>query len=615
MVLLGTAGRLFAHRQKVFHLQQLSLRDERYRLLRQAAGDPFFFIGTDGRILEANRAAEETYGYGPREMEGLLLNEILPPSAREEASVPLRRALEGGARFKTLHLKKDGTPFPVEVTSRPATLGGQTLIVTSVRDVTERKRAEEALSSERDFTAALLESLPGVVYCFDEKLRFRRWNRNFEAVTGYTAEEISRLGPLDFFADSDKDLLARRIGEVFERGESSVEADFLTKDGRRIPYFFTGVSTSIGGRVHLVGMGVDLSALRRAETETRQLNERLRSLMEAAHEGIWALDAEGRTTYVNRRMVEMLGAGGEAEVLGRSFLDFVEAEDREEAQRVWGERKEGRGGRREIRLRRQDGSLLPVYASVAPIFDEKGRFAGVVGLNLDLSERKKMEAELEQARMLETAGLIAGGVAHEVRNPLFALQTVAAALERKLGDREDLSEFFGHMKDQVDRLNALMTDLLHLGRPIESADFAEVDLLEVVGSAVRNLAPRVPGIEEKVRVEGEAPPLRGARLRLLQVAENLLSNALSFTPEGEAVAVTLRREGPEVVWEVRDRGPGIPEELLNRLFTPFASRRKGGTGLGLAIVQKIVKAHGGVVEAKNNDPPPGATFAVRLPAP
>ncbi len=268
--------------------------------------------------------------------------------------------------------------------------------------------------------------------------------------------------------------------------------------------------------------------------------------------------------------------------------------------------------------------ILTLYAAERDAFDEERlrlgqELADDVAFALrsleDRGNLLQIQERLLEAQKLETIGLIAGGVAHEVRNPLFALQTLVAGLERKLSGRGDLSEFFGHMKDQVERLNALMTDLLQLGRPIAKEDFAEVDLREVVERAVGNLAPRFAGIEEKVSVEGEAPRVRGVRANLLQVAENLVSNALSFTPEGERVAVSLRAEGGEAVVEVRDRGPGIPRELLGKLFTPFASKRKGGTGLGLAIVRKIVEAHGGTVEARNNDPPPGACFTVRLPAP
>jgi PAS domain S-box-containing protein len=142
----------------------------------------------------------------------------------------------------------------------------------TVQDITGRKEAELARRRERDFSEAVLNSLPGVVYCYDRDFRFVRWNKNFERVLGYTAEEVARMSPLDFFAAPDKLLLAARIQEVFDRGASDVEADFLTKDGRRLPYYFTGVTAQIDGQPHLVGVGIDISERKQAEEKVRQLN-------------------------------------------------------------------------------------------------------------------------------------------------------------------------------------------------------------------------------------------------------------------------------------------------------------------------------------------------------
>ena len=108
-------------------------------------------------------------------------------------------------------------------------------------------------------------------YC----LRFQRWNKNFERVTGYTGEEIARLGPLEFFAGADKALLAERIREVFARGEAEVEADFVTKDGRHIPYYFTGLTAEIDGQTQLVGVGIDITERKRVERELRDIQASL----------------------------------------------------------------------------------------------------------------------------------------------------------------------------------------------------------------------------------------------------------------------------------------------------------------------------------------------------
>lgn len=139
----------------------------------------------------------------------------------------------------------------------------------------ERHRAESTAINERNFSDTMIESMPGVLYFYDMSGRFLRWNRNFERVSGYSGEEIAMMHPLQFFSEEEQPEVERRIGEVFARGESSVEARFLAKDGRMTPYFFTGRSVELDGRACLVGVGIDISQRKEAEEALRELNASL----------------------------------------------------------------------------------------------------------------------------------------------------------------------------------------------------------------------------------------------------------------------------------------------------------------------------------------------------
>ena len=139
-----------------------------------------------------------------------------------------------------------------------------------------RDSGEEARRQELAFSHAVLENLPGVLYCCDEDLRFRRWNANFERVTGYSAADILGMSPLDLFAESDRAVVASRFGEVFAAGLSEAEADLLARDGTRTPWFFSGRATVLEGRRHLVDMGIDIASRRRAEAEVLRLHDTLR---------------------------------------------------------------------------------------------------------------------------------------------------------------------------------------------------------------------------------------------------------------------------------------------------------------------------------------------------
>ncbi len=150
----------------------------------------------------------------------------------------------------------------------------------------QRRRAEQALAQERDFAEAVLDSLPGIFYCYDENLRFVRWNKNFERVSGYSAAEIAGMSPLEFFTGADRELIRARIAEVFARGESDAEAEFVAKDGTRTPYYFTGRVTLIGGKRHLVGVGIDLTERKQTEEALRALTARLLEVREEERAGI-----------------------------------------------------------------------------------------------------------------------------------------------------------------------------------------------------------------------------------------------------------------------------------------------------------------------------------------
>jgi PAS domain S-box-containing protein len=139
----------------------------------------------------------------------------------------------------------------------------------------EHQKAEEIARSEKLFSDTMIESMPGILYFYTDRGRFLRWSRNFEVISGYSAEEISPLHPLHFILDKDKQLVQQRIADVFEKGEASVEASLIAKDGTVSPYFFTGRRIVFNGVACLVGMGIDISERMRAENSLRELNETL----------------------------------------------------------------------------------------------------------------------------------------------------------------------------------------------------------------------------------------------------------------------------------------------------------------------------------------------------
>lgn len=159
-------------------------------------------------------------------------------------------------------------------------------------DITLRKNAEEKLRSEKLFSDFTINGLPGVFYLIENGQNFIRWNERFETVSQYSGDEIAKMQPLDFFAEDEKEMVRERIAEVFEKGESSVEANFLSKDGTKTPHYFTGKYVDYNGRNCLIGMGIDISEIARAKAELLRSEERYRDLFDNNPFPMMAYDTE-----------------------------------------------------------------------------------------------------------------------------------------------------------------------------------------------------------------------------------------------------------------------------------------------------------------------------------
>ncbi|MCP4136867.1 MAG: PAS domain S-box protein, partial [bacterium] len=167
------------------------------------------------------------------------------------------------------------------IMSDSGNITGFTVFVTNI---TERKQAEKALLSEKMLAEGYINSLPGLFYVFDEQGLIARWNKEMERVTGYSSGEIGTMHGTDFFEGEDKQLIGERMLEVFTKGSSESEAELVTKDGRRIPYYFTGLRREFNGKPHLVGLGIDITERKKVEDELKKYREKLEALIMARTE-------------------------------------------------------------------------------------------------------------------------------------------------------------------------------------------------------------------------------------------------------------------------------------------------------------------------------------------
>ncbi len=276
-------------------------------------------------------------------------------------------------------------------------------VVRKYGDRVKRQQAEEALRNEKKFSDMVIDSLPGIFYLLTREEKFLRWNRNFETVTGYTADEISTMPPRDFFPAREHALIEERMGAAFVEGESFVEAHLLSKDGTETIYYMTGVRADIGGTLCLVGMGIDISDRKQVDEKLRQVLQEQSIILENTPTGV-AFLKERHFIWMNQRLVDMFGYPMD-EMKGfttEAFYPSAGAYKRlgEEAYPLLSKDKTYQS---EWQMKRKDGSLFWCLISgkaVNPARLEEGS----IWLLEDITRRKQAAEKLKQA--LDTTNTI-----------------------------------------------------------------------------------------------------------------------------------------------------------------------------------------------------------------
>jgi signal transduction histidine kinase len=371
-----------------------------------------------------------------------------------------------------------------------------------------------------------------------------------------------------------------------------------------------------GGRLH--GIVHDMAARALAEARSRELHaERLARALtqqaadewgatfEAIPQPIFVMDGPDRVTRGNGAAASLMGV--ELPIPAGARLEGSEDES------FWQELRAVIQGRSRARQVRQANGRTWSASAVAT-----GDGTRVILVLQELTALIALQDEVQRRETLARMGELVAGVAHEVRNPLFAISSLLDAARQRLGSHPDFARVAPMLDAQVQRLSDLMRDLLDYGRPaaLERRETTVAELLHAAHIALRPLA-LAAGVELRWN-DGIAPVvLMVDRVRFCQVLVNLGANAIQHAPKGGVVEVTAARTGAQVEVTVTDNGPGFPPDLLPHAFEPFVTRRPGGTGLGLALAHRIAFLHGATIQVGNrvdaNGVVRGAVATLRVP--
>lgn len=380
----------------------------------------------------------------------------------------------------------------------------------------------------------------------------------------------------------------------------------------------------------------DLLERRKAQESLRESEERFRAIISQTVVGIEHADLNGKIKFTNRKLAEMLGYSDD-ELAGLTVRDVTYSEDVDEhMERLEQLAATGLPFQIDKRLIRKDGSTFWSSVSVSALRDANGQPESAIAVVIDITERKRAEAErevilgreqaaraeAEQANRLKDEFLAT--VSHELRSPLNSIFGWVRLLQSASLNEVETHRALDTIERGARSQAQLIEDLLEVSRIITGKmrlNIQQVDLPGTVTAAIDSIRPtaQAKGVRIEPRIDPFAGPVSGDEERLQQVVWNLLSNAVKFTREGGRVSVILQRINSHVEIVVSDTGQGISPEFLPHVFERFKQasagsvRKYGGLGLGLAIVRHLVELHGGAVFAESEGEDEGATFRVRLP--
>ena len=485
----------------------------------------------------------------------------------------------------------------------------------------ERRRAERELERQRVFADSLLDMVASLVVVVDPRGSIVRFNRACEQASGWTEAELRGRCFWDVLhAEETREAVARyyRGDEALLSLPTSYETEWQTRSGERrlIAWINRPVFDSSGAVTYVLGTGTDVTERRGLEADLRRAAFEWREAFDGLPEGVVVVDAQGRVQRVNRTAVEYSGRPGWPELIETPLMELGPGEP-------WaalaGLAETLREGAAPLAREVNDPLTRRTFMVSARSLAAAGEGGGRAVLNFqDVTETARLKEQLRQSETMAEIGSIVAGVAHEVRNPLFSISATLDAFESRFRNIEGHERYLAVLRGEIVRLTGLMSDLLDFGRP-SRPDFSACDVEEVIEAAVSACGPlaRRKTVEIAWPRRVGAPRVLADRARVSQVLQNLIENAVHFSPAGGRVEVSLgvaESDGERFVeCSVKDSGPGFDPADLPRLFEPFFTRRRGGTGLGLSIVKRIVYDHGGEVSAENHAQG-GAVVKVRLRA-
>ncbi len=649
-------------------VKALKESEEQFRIAIENSNDGITLLREDKHFY-VNKKFLEILGYSsPDELVGKSMADILHPDDRDRVYKFNKARHEGRSvpnRYEARLLRKDGSYVHVEISATLTSFKNKPIILANMRDITERKRAEEALKrSEEKYRLVVENAKEGIIVAQDGKFKFV--NPAACHITGYTEEELLSMPWVKFVHPEDRKMVIRHHSNRLSgrKVPKSYLMRIIDKHGQVRWVENDGVVIQWEGKPATLNFLSDVTERKLAEDEFRKAHAELEHLIASLSSILIELSPEGQIKRWNRVAEKVLNIS-EAEVLGKRLEELPISWD-------WEKVAEGitrcNEVKEPIRLQdvpftRRDGTRGFLGIGLTPKLDEERQVKGVILMASDITERRSLETQLLQAQKLESVGQLAAGIAHEINTPTQFVGDNIQFLQEAFKDLNQLLEQYKILCENLEQVEADKNivqkiheledeiDLPYLMEEIPKAIEQSMEGVRRVAKIVRAMKEfSHPGSEEKTLVDlnhaientitvaknewkyvaemetdfdPALPPvpclpgeLNQVILNMIINAAHAISDAIGDGSKGKGtIRISTRRAGEWAEIRISDTGTGIPEAIRDRIFDPFFTTKEvgKGTGQGLAIARSmIVDKHGGTIDFETQEGK-GTTFIIRLP--
>jgi PAS domain S-box-containing protein len=597
---------------------------EKFRKAFMTGADAFYIATLDeGLIMEVNDRFQEVFGYRSDEVIGKTFIQLnLYADSADRARMVSEVKSKGYVRNMEIRARrKGGEIFPLLISVNLLQESGEALILGVIRDITERRLAEEALR----LTQFSVEHASDAIFWMDPQGQIVYVNDAACRSLECSQEELLALSIPDIDPLFPKEAWGTFWEEIKPRGSMTFETQHRTKHGRVFPVEITANYLEFNGKEYSFAFARDITERQRAEAE----HVRLVTAIEQSAEAVVITNPAGDIEYVNPAFTRITGYGRE-EVLGQNPR-ILKSDKQDPAfyQQLWATISKGQTWHGELINRRKDGKLYNEAMNIAPVRGAHGEVTHYIATKQDVTERKTLEVRLQQAAKMEAVGRLAGGVAHDFNNLLTIINGYSALVLDRLNSDDPMRGHLHEIMKAGDRAASLTRQMLAFSRQQVLAPRV-LDLNALVADVEKMLRRLIGEDIDLAMVRDSAlGQVKADRGQIEQILMNLAVNARDAMPEGGKLVIetanvelddtyadrhTVVTPGRYVMLAVTHTGIGMDAETQSHIFEPFfTTKEKGsGTGLGLAMVYGTVKQSGGYVWVYS-ELGQGTTFKIYLP--